>query len=127
MTKYLLDTSVLIEVIRLYNFEAEKFLKDTYQGKIYISQITIAELFSGKSAQDPKVADFLEYLVKELKIVNIKTDDSIIVGKLRYKYSIDIPDAYIEVSAIENNLILVTHDKKHFSKIKGLKIINPKK
>lgn len=122
MAKFLLDTSIIIEALRTKNLEAEEFLKEKYQGKIYISQITIGELSSGRSAQDKETADFLKMLIANFKITEVDTETSIMAGELRSQYNISMPDAYIAASAIMNDLILVTHNKKDFNKLSKLKI-----
>lgn len=125
MVKYLLDTSVIIEALRVHKLDALRFLNITYKGKLNISSITIAELFSGASAQDKEVEAFLRLVVGSINVIDASSELMITAGKLRYFNKIAIADAIIAAAAIENGLVTVTHNKKDFRKIKGLKIIAP--
>lgn len=125
MVKYLLDSSVIINALRIKKIDADTFLTEKYQGELYISQITVAELFSGKSAQDKEVEAFLRYLINNYKIITLDTETSILAGQLRCIYQIAMPDALIAASAIYNNLTIVTHNTKDFNKIPKLKVAKP--
>lgn len=125
MVKYLLDSSVIIESLRLQKIETDAFLSSKYRGEIYISQITIAELFSGRSAQDKEVERYLRYLVSNFKIVTIDTESAILAGQLRCMYQMAMPDALIATGAIGFGLTIVTHNFKDFSKIPRLKVLKP--
>lgn len=125
MVKYLIDSSVIIEALRLKKIEADSFLSDKYPGETHISQITVAELFSGKSAQDKEVETYLRYLVSNYKTVDIDTDSAILAGQLRCTYQIAMPDALIAACAVTRNLVIVTHNTKDFQKVPNLKVIKP--
>lgn len=125
--KYLLDTSVIIEALRLKTLDADNFLATSYQGGLYISPITIAELFSGKSAEEPETDSYLRYLIGLFETVPLGVDVAITAGKIRLEYKTGMPDALIAASAMENSLVLVTHNFKDFTRIKGLKLSAPKK
>lgn len=122
LVKYLLDTSIVIESIRLNKFEAGEYLRKKYSGKLYLSQITVGELFSGASAQDKETDLFLKSLLKEFNIIEPSVESSILAGRLRYFYKVSMADAFIASDAIQNGLVLATLNKKDFVKIKGLKI-----
>ena len=125
MVKYLLDSSVIIEALRQKKIEADSYLTTKYSGEIYISIITVAELFSGKSAQDKEVGAYLRYLISNYKIVDLDTESVILAGQLRCVYQIALPDALIASSAIKYGLTVVTHNIKDFTKIPKLKVIKP--
>lgn len=127
MVKYLLDTSVIIEALRTHKLNALRFLVTAYKGKLYISGITIAELFSGASAQDKEVEAFLRFVIDSMNVIGVDVELMITAGKLRFFNKIAIADAIIAAGAVENGLVLVTHNRKDFRKVKGLKIISPKR
>ena len=95
MVKYLLDTSVVIDTIRLNRFNAGDTLRKKYSNKLYLSHITIGELFSGASAQDKEVDEFLKSLLKEFIIIDPTVKSSIQAGRIRYFYKIAMADAFI--------------------------------
>lgn len=125
MVKYLLDTSVIIEALRTKKFNSLQFLNTVYRGKLYISGISIAELFSRASAQEKEVDAFLRLVIDSMNIVDADKELMITAGKLRFFNKVAIADAVIAASAVENGLVIVTHNKKDFQNIKGLKIIAP--
>lgn len=125
MVKYLLDSSVIIEAIRLHNVGAEEFLRTNYKGRLYLTYITVAELFSGRSAQDKEIEKFLKYLIGSFKLVALDLETSILTGQMRSLYKMSLPDAFIAASAINNGLVLITHDTKDFTPISKLKVLRP--
>lgn len=126
IVKYLLDTSVVIEAIRLRGIEVEGFLRIKYGRENYLSTITIAEIFSGQSAQKKEVEQFLRYLIACFKELSINQEEAILAGRLRCFYKIDMADALIAATAINSGLVLATRNQKDFRKVPGLKIIKPK-
>lgn len=126
LVNYLLDTSVIVDALRTQKLDALRFLQTNYKGKISISSLTIAELFSGASVQDKEVAAFLRLIIDAVRVVDTNAEIMITAGRLRFFNQIALADAIIAASAIEHGLTIVTHNKKDFQKIKGLKIIAPK-
>lgn len=126
MVKYLLDTSVVIEAIRLHKFEAGEIMRTKYKGKLFTTFITVAELFSGRSAQEKAMREFLEYLIGDFEILSINHEIAILAGQLKCFFKIDIADAFIAASAISNGTKLVSHNQKDFAKVPNLKVLKPK-
>lgn len=122
MSKYLLDTSIIIEALRLHNLEAERFLHEKYAGKLCVSVISVAELFSGQSAQDREVARYLKYLISSFELVGLDLETATLAGQLRCNFKISMPDALLAATALANNLQLITHNKKDFAKVPNLKM-----
>lgn len=125
MKKILLDTSVIIDFLRRPDKNKSLFFRLVKQKfHLYITLITYAELYSGKSVWQSKLAaDELELIFSGLTILPLNTIISKLAGNLKAKYNIDLVDCLIAASAIENNLEFATFNIREFKQIKGLKII----
>lgn len=123
--KYLADTDVLIDHLR-----GKKKLDPTLLEKgISISIITYGELLYGaeKSANKEKakrtVLDFIENL--SIKIANLSEEimqkyATIKTGLEKKGQKLDDFDLLIASTAMSGSLVLLTRNKKHFSRIKNL-------
>lgn len=129
MKKYLIDTDVIIDCLRqnksVLDFLKVYFLKE--ETFFYISSLTIAELFSGKSAQTKTNQTYLLKLVDNFSRVNLSQEIAVQAGKFRAKYQISLSDAIIAATAYFLKANLITFNFKDFSKIKVIKVISPRK
>ncbi|MCR4560595.1 MAG: PIN domain-containing protein [Bacteroidales bacterium] len=124
--KYLLDTSTCIELLR-GNKNVRQFCIE-YSQLCCISEITAIELYYGAYNAPPKYqkqellkAEMLIESYKKIGIDNIA--GAFCHEKIRLETSGEIIedfDLMIGVSARENNLIVVTHNVKHFCRIDNL-------
>ncbi|MDO8508865.1 MAG: type II toxin-antitoxin system VapC family toxin [Nanoarchaeota archaeon] len=123
--KICLDSDVIIELLR--NNEQTKLTMSALDAEFYTTSINIFELWSGRKEKEENIIkDLLSWLnVKDLtKEVACKAGDIRI--KLR-KQGLDIEfrDIFIAAICIDNELELLTYNKKHFERMKqsGLKLI----
>lgn len=117
-----LDTDVCIEILK--NSERIKKLFETESGsQIFVSTITIFELLLRKTNLNV-VEDFLN-LVNKLPVdENVARLASILFKDLKDKNTtIEIRDLFIAACTIANDCYLATFNKKDFSKIKGIRLI----
>ena len=124
MKKILIDTSVLIEYLRLKNKTTsyEKIIAANW--KPVFNFITVAELWAGKSAWESRnKTQLLENLLSGAIIILPLKSSLKKAGKIKAQYNISLPDAFIASCAIEKKLILATLNTKDFAKIKGLKLL----
>jgi tRNA(fMet)-specific endonuclease VapC len=129
MVKYLLDTNICIYFFKgKYNLD-ERFRKVGFSN-CYISEITLAELKYGAECSD-KIAENMKMVddfANEMTIVPIYNSLSIYAKeKARLRKAgnlIDDFDILIGVTAVANNLVLVTENQKHLSRISKVKIEN---
>ena len=123
---YLLDTSILIPLLRMKQ-EARKIVRDL-RGRKVVSSVCVAELYEGiyRSEQLEKNKTKLENFLEELdEIVSFSSKEAVIFGKLKAEMKRElIPDMDLQIAAtcIANDLILVTSDIRHFPKAPGLKL-----
>ena len=129
MRKYLLDTNVCVFLFKgKYNIN-ERITKVGFQN-CCISEITLAELKYGAECNDQVVENnkMLDEFVNEISILPIYNSLSLYAkekARLRKEGNlIDDFDLLIGVTAVANNLILVTDNEKHLKRISKVKIEN---
>ncbi len=129
MKKYLLDTNICIYFIKgLYSLD--KKIESAGTNNCFISEITVAELKFG--VENSKYPDenrkVLDSFLEGIKIIPIFNSlDYYAKEKVRLKRTgktIDDFDLLIGSTAVINNLTVVTNNRKHFDRIKGIKIEN---
>ena len=122
---YLLDTNAVIYYFKgmQKTVAVFKLIEDANE-EVNLSVITKIELLSFDNEDELKNID---RLLVNSRIFSL--DDEIVdkTIEVRKKYKLKLPDAIIAATAMINNLILVTHNKKDFKEIRGLKIIDPLK
>lgn len=125
MKKVLLDTSVIVDFLRLKdkkNTLLARLIKNNYE--LYISIITHAELYAGKSVWKSKNAlEELEVLFSGMEVLPISTKISEKSGELKAAYDTNLLDAIIAATCISHNLDLATKNIKDFSKIINLNLL----
>lgn len=120
--KYLVDTNIIIDHLRIGEEKATNFLKKIERGEIKasISVITEYELLVS-----PKIAHSQRLIIEALLTIlpSISITSSIIRQAVKFsqKHQTGMVDSLIAAAAFETKSILVTRDK-NFSKIKELKI-----
>ncbi len=124
MNKILLDSSVVVDFIRMKNrdFTILQHLADK-KYKLCISIITHTELYAGKSIWKSSVArKELELILSGLQILKLEEKISQKAGELRSLYNTGIADAIIASTALNHKLELATLNMKDFEEIKGLNL-----
>ncbi|MCG2687154.1 type II toxin-antitoxin system VapC family toxin [Candidatus Parcubacteria bacterium] len=120
---YFFDTNSIIYYFNGIQKMVEFFeLLGNDNQEINLSVITKIELLSFENKNQ------IKNIEKLLANSNIFSLDHEVVDKtieVRKKYKLKLPDAIIASTALVNNLILVTHNKKDFKKVDSLKIIDP--
>jgi len=124
MSKILLDSSIIVDFLRLKNRDftfLQQLVDQKYQS--YISIITHTELYAGKSIWKSDLAQKeLERILLGIEILKLDEKISMEAGKLRSTYNIEITDAIIAATALYHKLELVTLNTKDFQEISGLKL-----
>ena len=121
--KVCLDTDACISVIK-GEPKAEKISDFIGTGKLFVSSVTVFELYLRKENLN-ELKDFL----KGIFVLNFDEECAIkasnLQKELRGKGAIlDFRDIFIASAAIVNNCTLATFNKKHFSRIKGLELLD---
>lgn len=121
MSKYLADTTILIDHLRGRE-EAKIFLEKHIP---YISIVTVAELIQG--SREKRELNIALKLCENFPEINInkKISDKAtqLLTDFYLSHGLLFLDALIAAAAIENNLILVTGNIKHFIFLKELNLM----
>lgn len=127
MSGYLLDTSVVIKYLKGTPEVVE--LIDGLEGEVFSSYLVLAELYEGifrsKNEVEQKI---LEYFSTFDKVFGLDEVVSKKFGKIRAElkqkgFIIEDIDIFIAATCLSYNLELVTLNKKHFERVKGLRIL----
>ena len=125
--KYLLDTCTCIAIIKKKPNVIRR-LREVGIDECKISDITLAELYFGayKSGRSEHFEDVMEImkLFEQYPISELKK-----YGEIRWQLEskgqkIGDMDMFIAATALEEDLVVVTGNTDHFSRIEGLKMEN---
>lgn len=124
MSKILLDSSIIIDLLRREDKKkALLYQLDKQNYQLAISIITHCELYSGKSIWGYELArQELETILSGIEIVFLNEDISKSAGEIRAKYNINLLDAIIAATTLYYGLDLVTLNIKDFNKIQGIRL-----
>jgi len=125
-SKYLLDTNVIIEVLR-GNDDIITKIETVGQKNCYISEITIAELLYGAvRGNRKKNFDDVKLIEEKFKVLPIRPafkEYAETRNILRQNGTpVDHMDLFVASVARHSNLILVTHNTKHFDRIPEINV-----
>ncbi len=128
MNKSLLDTDILSEILKGKNLNVIHHAKNYYQqfGQYTISTITVLEIVKGfhKVQRENHIKQFLSTLSDtEVLALNIKSSE--LAGRIyadleRIGQPIGRADPMIAAIALENDLVLVTGNMRHYQRIQKL-------
>jgi len=126
---YLLDTNICIYFLKGRYGLVNKIERLGFEN-FFISEITVAELKYGveKSTNPEKNRPVINELIDSFKQLPIYGAlDVYAKEKARLKKIgniVDDLDLFIGATAIENNMVLVTNNEKHFDRLQNIKIEN---
>lgn len=123
MRTLLVDTDIIINHLKGHSRMGYRIEQLLAVGTLYVSGITIAEVWEGLSPTKRQPA---EEILSQMKMAAVTAELGKHAGILVYNYgekgiTITTADAIIATTAIENNLEVVSHDKV-FIKIKELNV-----
>lgn len=130
MLKYMLDTNIVIYVIKRRPLEVLEYF-NRYASQLCVSSITVAELYYGaEKSQFPErnlwvVEDFLS----RLTILSYEPKAAAHFGNIKAVLSkqgkvIGENDVHIAAHCRSEGLVLVTNNLKEFERVDGLRLEN---
>ncbi len=124
--KYLWDTNTAIYYLQQqFPPAAEKFMDDLLKDEQpVISAITEIELLCWKTATE-KDLEVLHNFINDALVIELEQPIKLKTADIRKNHTIKLPDAIIAATALVYDLTLLSRNKDDFSKIDGLRIINP--
>jgi tRNA(fMet)-specific endonuclease VapC len=127
--KYLLDTNVCIRYLNQKSPAIIQRLESLNTEDIAVCSIVKAELFYGAMKSNNPQTTLARQQLFLNRFVSLVFDDNtaLVSGQIRASLAkigtpIGSNDLQIAAIAISNNLILVTHNTREFSRVDGLKI-----
>lgn len=122
MKRVVIDTDILIDYLRVRKGSFVELIELQKQHKIelYLSSITVMELFAGKSSAE--IASYLEAFIEQFNIIPFDKVLARFSGELRRERTLAIQttDFIIGATTIWLKAQLATRNKKHFQGIPGL-------
>jgi tRNA(fMet)-specific endonuclease VapC len=122
------DTNVISYLIRGSSIALKNRFQSENPNNFAISAVVYSEILYGirKNAGD-KVAKKILAFLENMRLVDFGADAAVIYAEIRTELEksgtpIDNMDLLIAAAAMAGNAILVSHNTKHFSKIKGLRL-----
>ena len=130
MLKYMLDTNIVIYVIKRKPLALlETF--NLYAGRMSISSITLAELFHGaeKSMRPEHNLRIVEDFISRLEVLEYDMKAAAHYGGIRANLEklgtpIGVNDLHIAGHARSEGLILVTNNVREFERVEAVKVEN---
>jgi tRNA(fMet)-specific endonuclease VapC len=130
MIKYLLDTNIVIYVIKRRPIELMSTF-NLHATRMAISVITLSELMHGveKSSQPEKNLRVVEDFCSRLEVLDYTAKAAQHYGAIRAQLEktgqpIGVNDLHIAAHARSEGLILVTNNEREFDKVPGLQLEN---
>jgi tRNA(fMet)-specific endonuclease VapC len=130
MLKYLLDTNIVIYVIKRRPIEVLGVFNE-HAGRMAISAITLSELFHGaeKSARVTQNLAVVEDFASRLEVLPYGAKASAHYGAIRAALDtagrpIGVNDLHIAAHARSEGLTLVTNNVAEFERVPGLLVAN---
>lgn len=122
----LIDTSIIIDHLRKKNKNKSRLFKIINNHNLFVSTVTIYELFAG-AADEQKKKDIHDFtaLVEIIPFTyEIAEQAGALYLSLREKNKlIDIADIFIGATALAHDLPLMTLNIKHFERIEELNLL----
>jgi predicted nucleic acid-binding protein len=114
MKKVLFDTDVLIEYLR--GIDAARTYIDNIQDMVYMSSISMAELYAG--VRKGEESEKLDIFIETFEVINLNKNIAKIGGLYRNQYKpghgTGLADALIAATAKEIGAQVITFNIKHF-------------
>ena len=130
MLKYMLDTNIVIYVIKRRPIEMLEVF-NAHAGQMCISSITLAELLHGveKSSMIQKNLRKVEDFVSRLEVLPYENTAASHYGDIRADLEkkgivIGVNDLHIAAHARSEGLILVSNNVHEFERVEGLRLEN---
>lgn len=125
--RVLIDTDVLTDVRRGYPDAVAWFTLYQATRPVEVSIVTAMELIQGaRNANDQaKTADFLSKLSQIAITPQIGTKAREFLSDFHLSHGLEILDAFIAATAVEEGHQLLTRNLKHFQMIPGLNVVSP--
>src|SRR5688572_5686003 len=111
---YCVDSDILIDHLRGVDDARLFLLEASNQYPLFISTVSIVELYSGQSTRQKRIQRELEQFLGSFNPIHLTPALAQVAGELRRDYHRPFADMIVAASAIKNNLTLVTRNEKDY-------------
>lgn len=122
----IIDSSVLVDYFRGTN-TAQEYLKTLR--KIKISRVAWMELIFGVKNKRELLLTDRQLKALDCEVIEVDEEISKIAGKLLKRYilerKIGVADSLIAATAMKLNETLISHNRRHFESVDGLRLTIP--
>ena len=120
-----IDTSIFIEHLRAKDKHKTGLYNLPPDVELFISSVSLYELYMG--ATTPEKESDIKLITEDLSILPFSDFVAIEAAKIYHQLRlnnkmVEFRDIFIAATCLVNDLPLVTLNKKHFTRIKGLEI-----
>ncbi|QKJ31218.1 type II toxin-antitoxin system VapC family toxin [Mucilaginibacter mali] len=121
-----IDTSIFIEHLRAKNKSSTTFYQLSDNSDLFISAVSVYELYLG--ANTPVKRSEIDTLLKNLTILSFTEDIAVKAAEIFLQLKaenklIEFRDIFIAATCLVERLPIATLNKKHFQRIKTLKVV----
>lgn len=120
--KYLLDSNVIIALVMNLNAGVVRRAADCDAGDMVTSAIAYAEVAYGAVRGKTPAFRQLQAFVEEVPVLDFDANAAFAYANLPFRRA--SYDRLIAAHALSQQLVLVTHNQKHFVDVPGLKVEN---
>jgi tRNA(fMet)-specific endonuclease VapC len=120
--KYMLDSNIIVYLTMNANDYVARRAAECDEGDLVTSAIAYAEVALGSFNEQPPVIEQLRAFVEEVPVLDFDYKAALAYASLPFRRGSF--DRLIAAHALSHDLIMVTHNEKHFADVPGLKIEN---
>ena len=120
--KYLLDSNIIVYLTMNSNKNVVRRAAECDAGDLVTSAVAFADVAYGSMNERPPAIEQLQAFVEEVPVLNFDYKAALAYATLPFKRGSF--DRLIAAHALSHDLIVVTHNEKHFADVPGLKVEN---
>ena len=120
--KYLLDSNIIVYLTMNSNERVVRRAAECDEGDLVTSAVAFAEVAYGSINEQPPAIEQLQAFVQEVPVLDFDYKAALAYATLPFRRGSF--DRLIAAHALSHDLIVVTHNKKHFADVPGLKVEN---
>lgn len=125
MKGYCIDSDILIDYLRGQNKARNFLLTSSKERALWISIVSVVEIYSGKETEDTKKKAQIEAFLSNFSIMGLSYEIAKRAGEFRRDYAGPFADMIIAAGVLELDLVLITRNIRHFEALKDLNVIKP--
>jgi len=125
MEEVLIDSDVVIDYLRGYKKRIKSFFSKIERREIksFLSAVSIVELHAGKMGNG-KHEEILRQFLSYFEILPLEANLAKLAGIIKREFKLSLADSIICATAIDQEIPLLTFNRKHFEIVKDLKLFS---